>query len=132
MATHKIVYEKLLKHWPHLLEFFEDIIYRQSQSFSETTQHTAATILDFMRDKFALALLHFYLDVLDTLTTESKIFQKSGSSIIGSRESKHRMEVTFFQIKIQNGFNLKQFMMLCSCHKDLKDAQKFLDGKVPM
>ena len=132
MASHKLVYERIIKYWPQLLEFLEDIIFRQSQSFSETTQENANSILHFMRDKFALALLHLYLDILDTLTTESKIFQKSGSTIIRQGESKHRLKLAVDQLKSLKGFHLQRFLLSCSCYKTIEEAQKFMDGKLPM
>ena len=127
-----MVYEKIVKHWKVLLEFLEDIIYRHASKFSPSTVADAETLLSFLRNKFALALLHFYLDNLDILATESKVFQKSGSTIITQRASKYRLQQGFMRLKTHDGFFFKKFLLSCSCHNDLAEAQKFIDGKIAM
>ena len=128
VSSHNIAYSKIKDHWKALVEFFEELLYKYSVEFSQATLEEADKLNDFLRNQHALALLHYYIDVLDVLMTESKIFQTSGSTIIGQESRKRKLKEGLAKIKNFEGYHFKKFLMTTNCFNNLKDAQRFIDS----
>ena len=132
VSSHHRAYLKLLDHWFELVQFFDDMMIKYLREFSKATTDEAGRLNDFLRNKFAVAMMQYYLDILDVLMSQSKIFQTSGSTIIGQESRKQNLVDGFTKIKNLKGFYFTRFLMTANCFDNLKDAQKFIDGRSNM
>ena len=128
VSSHHRAYDKIRAHWKALVEFFDELEFKYSVEFSQATLDEAEKLNQFLRNQHAMALMIYYIDVLDVLMNESKLFQKSGSTVVGQESRKENLKKALTKIRNHNGFLFKQFLMQTNCFETLKEAQNFIDG----
>ena len=84
--THCKVMKKITNRWSDLIEGLDYVIEQESQLNTASAKNTvekANDLQDFLKDRNALAIMHFNIDIQERFATESLAFQTRLSSLIG-------------------------------------------------
>ena len=84
MASHYEMMQKILTKWKLLIGGIDHIIREEDQKNTEAaknTKETAEELLDFLKDRNALATMHFNNDIQERFKFESMVYQERLSSL---------------------------------------------------
>ena len=120
-ATARIMdkYDTLLSHL--------DMVANDADEWSPKQREKAEELYKTLTDQNFMLMLNFQLDVLAGMSTQSLMFQKSASSIIGEQG---RQRLYSMKLKaLQNGesVNLDDFLKSSKCTNDAQLFERYLD-----
>ena len=114
VASHYEMMQKILTKWNLLIGGIDHIIREEDQKNTEAaknTKETAEELLDFLKDRNALATMHFNNDIQERFKFESMVYQERLSSIIGQVDREYALESTLnLVIKANRGQTFKTFL----------------------
>ena len=112
----------LVEHLTYVKDHVKDFTQNRRQAFQEKVE----TLLAFMKDKNAMALLFFNSDVVDRFSFESLNSQNKGTTLIGMSSRKSKLLKVLEEIKETNGKEFRKFLSKCRCFDSLVEAQAFV------
>ena len=110
------------------MTYIRDNVRDFTQNRRQAFQEKVESLLSFLSDKHAMALLFFNSDVVDRFSIESLNTQTKGSSLIGMSSRKSKLLKDLEEIKETNGKEFRKFLSKCRCFDDLEEAQAFIDS----